>query len=438
MSQNSDFNSYYHQTQNRPDNRQELDETLRTDVCVIGGGLAGINALLGLSERKITAVLLEAKTLGFGASGKNGGFLSAGYSVPIRTLEKKYGRSFSQELYKLSIEGVEIVRKRAQNFEETGAKIAPGIVRMSWGQKAINLQSEIEYMNETFGSELEYWTPNQVRNLYSSDRYNDAIFNPAGYQLHSLNYIHRCADKAEKLGARIFENSLVINLERCAKGITIKTQKGRIYASKVIICISASKTCLNRKLFNAILPIGTYVLLTEPLNDQLKEAIRAPYAVSDSRRVENYYRPLASTQILWGGGIGIRQEPAMLKKRMLKDLLSVYPQLAGVQGELAWPGTMGYARHQMPQIGRLSPNIWYSQGFGGHGLNTATIAGELIAQAISDNDDRYRLFEPFRLQSTARPMGLIAAQFMYWNWVLRDILDTQLSKKNYYLKIRRT
>ena len=119
----------------------------------------------------------------------------------------------------------------------------------------------------------------------------------------------------------------------------------------------------------------------------------------------------------------MRLRPSNLKQKMLRDLLKVYPQLTGIKAELSWSGTMGYASHSMPQIGKLNENLWYLQGFGGHGLNTTALGGKLIAGAIVDNDETYELFSPFKLNFVARPYGLLGAQLIYWNWKIRDILD---------------
>ena len=421
-----DTDTYYTQTEHRANLRSKLYGTVETDICIIGGGLAGINTLLELSEKNISAVLLEENRLGSGASGRNGGFLSAGYSVPIKRLERRLGRKYAQDLYRLSAEGIEIVRRRCQNSPQTEIDAEPGIVRMSWGKKENNLNAQIDYMNSIYETNLSYWSESKVAERYSSKKYSDAIFNPDAYQLHSLNYIHKCAVDAESLGAKIFEETTAINITRRKNSYIVCTNNGHVKANTVVICTSACQNYVSTKLYNAILPIGTYVLLTEPLFDRLTEAIRSPYAVSDSRRVENYYRPLRSTQILWGGGISTRLKPNNLKQRMLKDLLKVYPQLSGISAKLAWSGTMGYATHSMPQIGKLEDNIWYLQGFGGHGLNTTAIAGNLIARAIVDDDDTYELFSPFRLNFVAKPLGLLGAELIYLSWKTKDLLDEYL------------
>jgi gamma-glutamylputrescine oxidase len=140
-------------------------------------------------------------------------------------------------------------------------------------------------------------------------------------------------------------------------------------------------------------------------------AIRVPYTIADNKFAEDYYRRLPDTRIMWGGRVSVRQSsPPDLSGLMLKDLLKVYPQLAGVRVDTAWHGLMSYAAHKMPQIGQLQPGVWYAMGVGGHGTNTTRMAGELIAAAIRDGDDRFRRFSAFGLTPTGGPIGAAVAQ----------------------------
>lgn len=147
-----------------------------------------------------------------------------------------------------------------------------------------------------------------------------------------------------------------------------------------------------------------------------------PYAIADNRFALDYYRPLHDTRILWGGRISTFGDPANLADVMRGDLLKIYPQLRGVRMETVWSGLMSYAIHQMPQVGEVTPGVWYSMGFGGHGMNTTTMAGEMIAGAIAGGDDSYRLLAPFGLRSTFGPLGVGGAQLKYWYLQTRDAL----------------
>jgi gamma-glutamylputrescine oxidase len=419
------IDSYYSRTRTAVTERPPLDGRVETETCVIGGGLAGIATALGLAERGRKVVLLEANRLGWGASGRNGGFLSPGFALSILDLEARIGLEAAQELYKMSWEATDLVRERIETYAIDCAGGPPGLVRNSWFDNPDKVRARVGYMNQRFGTSLEYWPRERAREAYVSPRYHDAVFNPHGHQLHALNYANGSGRAAEKLGAVIHEQSPVKAISRHGDRHRAVTAHGEVIADNIVFCCSGHIEWLNQRLSWATMPIGTYVLLTEPVGERLKTAIRVPHAASDDRRIGNYYRTLPDTRILWGGGMSISRRPANLEARMLEDLFNVYPQLRGVRAETAWAGTMGYARHRMPQIGRLSDRIWYNQGFGGHGLNTTTLGGELIARAIAEDDDAYKAFAPFGLDFTGGPAGLIAAQLVYWSWKLHDLWDTR-------------
>jgi gamma-glutamylputrescine oxidase len=425
MTPGEHIDSYYSRTRANVRNRPALDGVVETSACVIGGGLAGIATALGLAERGHSVVLLEANRLGWGASGRNGGFLSPGYALGTQDIEAKVGLENARELYQMSADAVDLVRQRAATHNIDSVGSTAGAVRNSWLDNPDKVKAGIGYLNQRYGTALEYWPRDHAREMYLSPRYHDAVFNPHAYQLHGLDYANGCAIAAEAIGAVIHEQSPVRRIAKRGDRHRVITPDGEVLADNVVFCCSGHIGWLNQRLSWATLPIGTYVLLTEPLGDRMETAIRAPYAAADNRRIENYYRPLPDTRLLWGGGMSIARRPADLEVQMLEDLFSVYPQLRGIRAETAWAGTMGYARHRMPQIGQLSPGLWYNQGYGGHGLNTTTLGGELIARAIAEDDRAYQAFTPFGLDFTGGPVGLVAAQMVYWSWKLQDAWDAR-------------
>jgi hypothetical protein len=178
-----------------------------------------------------------------------------------------------------------------------------------------------------------------------------------------------------------------------------------------------------------VLPISTYVAVTAPLGERLFEAVRYTGAVADTRRAGDYYRIVADDRLMWGGRFTTRSVPARkLKALMRRDMLATYPQLEGVEIEYAWAGTMGYALHKMPQIGELAPGYWLASAFGGHGLNTTAMAGEMIARAIVDGDDRWRLFSSYELVWAGGKFGRAAAQAIAWSMRARDAVAERVSR----------
>ena len=187
----SDFPSYYHRIQNREAIRSNLTTSISTENCIIGGGLAGISTMLSLIERGHSVTLLESDTVGFGASGRNGGFLSSGFSLGISEIEQRVGLTNTKELFRLSQKGVELVVSRSQQFCLNDEDLSAGLVRSSWFSRRDLLQKDVEYMNNTFNTSLFYWPPKKVRENYLTNRYNDAIFDPHGYQINPLNYLNK-------------------------------------------------------------------------------------------------------------------------------------------------------------------------------------------------------------------------------------------------------
>ena len=169
-----------------------------------------------------------------------------------------------------------------------------------------------------------------------------------------------------------------------------------------------------------VLPVSTFVGVTEPLGERIGAAVQFPGAVSDGRRTGHYFRRIGD-RLLWGSGITVRQgTPRGLARRLAREIGATFPDLAGAKVEAAWSGTMAYAVHAMPQVGELSPGVWLAAAFGGHGLNTTAMAGELVASGIAARDERWKLFAPFGVVGVSGVLGKLAVEASYWGARLGD------------------
>lgn len=415
------IDSYYSRTLDDDNGFNRLENDVTASVCVIGGGMAGVATAHSLVEKGEKPVLIEANRIGWGASGRNGGFVSSGYSKGPRDVIKMVGESHARELYQLTNAAFDTVNRRIGDQRERLIEDPHGHFEVSWFNEPGVVENHVEFINDLMNVDYDFWPKEKFRDYYHSNHYHDAYLKPKALQLHSLNYTRHSARDAEKGGAQIFEQTPALNIKKTENGWKVITKHGSVTADNIVVCCSAYIGGLNFRLSNATLPVATYVMLTEPLGDRLKEAVEGKWGVSDNRTSSNYYRTVGGDSLFWGGRVSMfNPQGKKLEQIMMKDLLVVYPQLKGIKANVAWGGFMGYPAHKMPQIGELEPGFWYAQGFGGSGMTPTVVGGEIVADAIVNGDERYKLFEPFGLQYAGKPFGPIVAQMAYWLFQLQD------------------
>jgi len=415
--------SYYEATVERPA-RPALTGKLDANVCIVGGGLAGLSTALGLAERGVRdVVVVEANQVGYGASGRNGGFVFGGYSLDCADLLKILGPSRARELYALTLDAVDLMRTRIQRHAIACDATDAGVILANWFDEPARLESQRKLMKESFGVEWETLSGAELETQLKTSRYHGGLFERNAFHFHPLMYVLGVARAAETAGVHIVEKSPVIALRKTGARFTVETAQGAIEAQHVVMAGGGYARNVYRRVERAVLPIATYVMATEPLGTRLADAIACRSAVYDTRFAFDYYRPLPDTRILWGGRISIlEREPEAIARLLKRDLLKVYPQLHDVRIDHAWGGLMSYARHKMPQIGQSADGVWYAVGFGGHGMAPTTVSGELLAAAIAGERAVPEAFANFGLTRTFGAFGLAAAQLTYTAMQTRDAL----------------
>ena len=350
----------YYRASSSPDSYPSLQGGRECAVCVIGAGFAGLGTAMSLAERgERDVVVLEAEEVGHGASGRNGGFVFGGFSLGERALQRSAGPA-ARQLYGDTLAAVGLIRARIRRHDIACEARESGVILANWFEDERILVEQQRFMAEHMGVHWQHLGRDEL-----SDRLRTRRYKGCGGYLASLH----------------------------------------------------------RRLRAAILPIATYVMTTEPLGERLASSIRTDAAVYDTRFAFDYYRALPDTRLLWGGRISIlHRSPRAVARLLYGDMLKVYPQLKGVRVEHAWSGLMSYARHKMPQVGRLPDGLWYGMGFGGHGVAPTTLAGELLAGALTGEGGPLRQYARWGLPWTGGPAGLAAAQATYWYYGLRDLL----------------
>ncbi len=391
-------------------------------VCIVGGGFAGLATAMALAERGVTdIVLLESERIGFGASGRNGGFVFGGFSLGEGSIIDTVGEQDAKKLYQMTLAAIEQIRARIHRHGIECELKEEGVYLANWFDDARILDQRQRFMAERMGVDWQRVGRTELADKLHTERYFGALFEPGAFHFHPLKYVQGLARVLAEKGVRVHEASRVSQIAADGQGWRIATAGGAVRARDVVVCCGGYIEKLYPRLGSAVLPIATYVMVTEPLGERLQGALRTGAAVYDTRFAFDYYRPLADTRLLWGGRISIMQRGGADVARLLyADMLKVYPQLAGTKVDYAWSGMMSYGRHKMPQLGRLPEGIWYGMGFGGHGVAPTTLAGEVLAAAILGEREDLARFGAWGLPSTGGPAGLLGAQLAYWYYELRD------------------
>lgn len=391
---------------------------------VVGGGYAGLATARGLIDRGDRDVLVvEAEHVGFGASGRNGGFVFGGYSLGEASLLRQLGADAARRVYARSIAAVNLIRRRLHEHAIECDAVDEGVLWANWFRDDSVLRERAELLKRHFDTDWEWIDAARLRGMLDSPRYGAALFERNALHLHPLKYARGLAGSVVAGGGRVAEGTRIVALARDAEGWRLRTDAGHtLRCERVVLCCGGYLAGLRPAIDRSILPIATYVVATAPLGERLAQLFPGTRAaVYDSRFAFDYYRPLADTRLLWGGRISIRdRSPAQVAALLQRDIARVFPQLGAVPIDYAWSGLMSYARHEMPQIGELEPGLWYAQAFGGHGLATTTAAGELLAEALCGDRGGLADYRGYGLPWAGKPFGFLAAQATYWWFQGRD------------------
>jgi gamma-glutamylputrescine oxidase len=424
----SDGISWYAEATVPTPGRPRLTFDLDVDVCVIGGGLAGLTAAREIALRGWSVAVLEAQTVGFGASGHNLGFVLPGFQQEIDRIVERVGIDHAKELWSLSERGQDYVRETIRETNMPGVKPVHGWLWVSKFRDDPGLAARATLLREKFGAQVETWSTGQVRDVLKSQLYRNGIHFPRAFQIHPLNYLFGLAAAAEAAGVRIFEHTPALSLDPAGVRKRIGTPSARVRSPQIVLAGNTSLGALMPRLAASLLPVTSFVAVTERIGDRLAEAITFKGGVSDSNSVDNHYRIIDGDRLMWSGGLRMWEaDPKRFVRRLAGDIRRAYPQLGRVSVEHVWSGTAGRAVHDMPQIGEVARGVWVANAFSGQGFNTTAMAGELIARGIVESDQTWRLFSPYDLMWAGGKWGRCAMQAVHWSRRFRERLDALIN-----------
>ena len=384
--------SYYAATVNHVTDFPPLQGAQTTDVCVIGAGFTGISTALHLAERGYTVHVVEANRVGWGASGRNGGQMIGGIAGE-NNIAKHHGRDVEELFSELRWAGHEIIRDRVEKYG-IQCDLKSGYLDVAIKQRHLrDFEANLDRLQKSgFPHEVRILSREETFETIGTDAYVGALLNMGNGHLHPLNLCIGEAMAAVSLGATIYEQSPVINIERGAKAKVV-TEHGSITADAVVLAGNAYHF-LEKKLRGIMFPVNSFIVATEPLSDDMVATInRHDLAVCDPNFVLQYFRLSADKRLLFGARLNyFGDDPEYIMKRHRRKIAELYPQLADVRIDYAWGGTIGVPVNRVPLLGRVAPNIFYSQGYSGHGVNVTHLAGRIMADAISGTLEQFDLF----------------------------------------------
>lgn len=417
--------SYYAATAPRTQGYQPLVGDADCDVAVVGGGLAGLSAALDLAESGHSVVLLEAHEVGWGASGRNGGQAIHGLACDQEEIELQLGLDEAKRVWAMTNEALDLLRQRSQKHGIACEWRSGYLGLATSARKGAALTAWADRMGRVYGQEFTRIAPTEVRAWIDSPRFHSGIHDPRSGHLHPLKYALGIARAAAQAGVRICENTPVTSL---TQGATVKlgTAQGQVRAKQVLLAGNVYLQGVAPALEPRIMPVGTYIVATEPLDSQLADSlVPSRSAVCDTNFVLDYFRTTNDHRMLYGGRVSYSTvTPPNLASSMHTRMVQTFPQLANTKVEYAWGGFVDISMNRAPDFGRLDSNVYYLQGFSGHGLALTGLAGKLVAEAINGDASRFDVFA--RLKHSPFPGGQLLrtpALVLGMAWFrLRDLL----------------
>lgn len=404
--------SYYEASVVRAPAFQALAGRITADVCVVGGGYAGLSAALELAARGYSVALLEAQRVGWGASGRNGGQVIVGYGFAGEdAIEAQLPAADVRRAWDISVEGMQLLRERIATHA-IDCDYEPGYLSLAVNaRKARELEARVRHMAQAYGYSMQPIAPDDMGHWIASERFHAGAFDPRSGHLHPLKYCLGLAAAASATSVQIYEHSAVIHVERGNKPV-VKTTKGEVACRFVVLAgnvyLGEFGDTVAPELTRRIMPIGTYIIATEAMAKERADAlIRQRAAVSDTNFVMDYFRLTADHRLLFGGGENVNntKTPRNLVVGMRQRMLAVFPQLADLSVTHVWGGFVDITMNQAPDFGRLGNNVYYLQGFSGHGLAITGMAGKLVAETIAGQAERFDVLS--RIRHRAFPGGAL-------------------------------
>ena len=383
--------SYYAASDEAQAPREPLRGEQRADVVVLGGGIAGCSAALHLAKRGLRVVLLEARTVGYGASGRSGGQTIFGLAASQQALVASVGRDDARRLFDLSIEALDLTQSLIREYA-IDCDYRPNHVHVATKARHVTELNEWHReLHEDYGyGSARVLGRDELQQHVRTERYLGGLIDSRSGHLHPLKFTRGVARAAESVGASIFENSQVLRYDKGSE-VVVHTDQGSVRSAYLVLCGNAYIGHVAPSLARRILGVGTYIIATESLGaERARALLPSNAAIADINWILDYFRRSTDDRLLFGGRVSYSAvQPPQLAESMRKRMVRVFPGLADVKVAYAWGGYLDITMSRAPDFGRLAPNVFYLQGFSGHGMTLTGLAGRLVAEAVAGTAERF-------------------------------------------------
>ena len=389
--------SYYEASVQRESVRVPLTGALQADALVVGAGYAGLSAAIELAQRGLSVVVLEADRIGSGASGRNGGQAIVGYASGQQPYVEQLGRADARRAWDMSMESIRLLDGHIEKHHIKCDRVHGYLHLADSPRKARALQADMQELHDDYGFQSQLYTGDEVRHHIESPRYCAAAFEPTSGHLHPLKLAMGLAAAARSLGVKIYEHSPVTAIQRGDK-LVASTATGSVTARFGVLAgnctLGEYGPRVAPELTPRIMPVGTYMIATAPLDPALcQRLIPSNASACDNNFVLDYFRFSADHRMLFGGRVSYTTgTPARLKEVMRRRMVQVFPALSDAVVEFVWGGFVDISMNRAPDFGRLGSNLYYLQGFSGHGVAATVLGGRLVAEAVAGQAERFDVF----------------------------------------------
>lgn len=383
----------------------KLAGEVKADVVIIGAGYTGLSAAHHIAKSGLSPVVLEANHPGWGASGRNGGVITAKFRLSFRDIDAAHGRAMARRMYEIAHESVEMVDELVSELGIASARLTrSGQVKAAHNEATLRAAiDEAAWMTrEMRDTEVRILDPHQVRDETGSQVFVGGILNPGSGGIHPLNYLRGLAKGVARRGVPIFQESPVLALRRDSDGVVAETPDGVVRARQAIVATNSYSdlTSATARVQRTLVPFRSALIATEKLSPNLAGSLMPTgRTYTETKRMMRWFRKVDDRVIFGGRGAFGKQDSENAFDALRKAMVGIFPELADIPLAFKWSGLVAMTLDSVPHVGRLDDRTLYSVGYNGAGVAMSSLMGGYLAALVRGEKVDLGLLDAGRLKT---------------------------------------